>query len=83
MVVEISEELACDILRTAKSPAGDSNSYYDARLEAGWRFGWREDAGQPTMGARAWIVTDNRQAASVPINKTAQQVIDELNATVK
>jgi hypothetical protein len=74
----LSEEAARTALAEAGSPAADPATYQAQRRERGWAFGWRPEAGTPSIGTIAWVVADNGAARGCRMSESVDDVIDHL-----
>lgn len=77
MVTPISEDGARAALLAAHSEAYDPTRFTASRRDRGWFFGWKQQAGDPPMGTRSWVVTDAGNVRLLAFRQTADEGIAE------
>ena len=77
----ISEDDARALLKESRSPAYNAEQWDCGPIEGGLVFGWRRDAGKPTMGTYPWIVTNEGKVAVHRLNETYEETINRANRT--
>ena len=74
----MTEEQARRALSEIGSPAANPDNYQARRIQGGWAFGWRENAGPPLVGTKGWVVADNGRSGTQKMSETAEETVQRL-----